>query len=162
MKSLSIVSEENSSVLWNIYDIPGKTAIACVTWSTYALLFLRLSSSVITSLSKRLSTWAIVIAGGLLSNVWDFWQCLDAGVVTDMERPGTCKRTYFCFLSFSFSKRGVVPHSQHIHPPLKVIGKQSIVNSLNHYSQTFPVSGPLCTLTIHREPQRAFPYTYRL
>ena len=80
----------------------------------------------------------------------------------DMERPGTCKRTYFCFLSFSFSKRGVVPHSQHIHPPLKVIGKQSIVNSLNHYSQTFPVSGPLCTLTIHREPQRAFPYTYRL
>lgn len=89
MKSLSIVSEENSSVLWNIYDIPGKTAIACVTWSTYALLFLRLSSSVITSLSKRLSTWAIVIAGGLLSNVWDFWQCLDAGVVTDMERPGT-------------------------------------------------------------------------
>lgn len=104
MKSLSIVSEENSSVLWNIYDIPGKTAIACVTWSTYALLFLRLSSSVITSLSKRLSTWAIVIAGGLLSNVWDFWQCLDAGVVTDMERPGTLLNILQCTKQFPTTK----------------------------------------------------------
>lgn len=104
MKSLSIVSEENSSVLWNIYDIPGKTAIACVTWSTYALLFLRLSSSVITSLSKRLSTWAIVIAGGLLSNVWDFWQCLDAGVVTDMERPGTLLNILRCTKQFPTTK----------------------------------------------------------
>ena len=104
MKSLSIVSEENSSVLWNIYDIPGKTAIACVTWSTYELLFLRLSSSVITSLSKRLSTWAIVIAGGLLSNVWDFWQCLDAGVVTDMERPGTLLNILQCTKQFPTTK----------------------------------------------------------
>ena len=104
MKSLSIVSEENSSVLWNIYDIPGKTAIACVTWSTYALLFLRLSSSVITSLSKWLSTWAIVIAGGLLSNVWDFWQCLDAGVVTDMERPGTLLNILRCTKQFPTTK----------------------------------------------------------
>ena len=104
MKSLSIVSEENSSVLWNIYDIPGKTAIACVTWSTYALLFLRLSSSVITSLSKRLSTWAIVIAGGLLSNVWDFWQCLDAGVVTDMERSGTLLNILQCTKQFPTTK----------------------------------------------------------
>ena len=104
MKSLSIVSEENSSVLWNIFDIPGKTAIACVTWSTYALLFLRLSSSVITSLSKRLSTWAIVIAGGLLSNVWDFWQCLDAGVVTDMERPGTLLNILRCTKQFPTTK----------------------------------------------------------
>ena len=104
MKNLSIVSEENSSVLWNIYDIPGKTAIACVTWSTYALLFLRLSSSVITSLSKWLSTWAIVIAGGLLSNVWDFWQCLDAGVVTDMERPGTLLNILQCTKQFPTTK----------------------------------------------------------
>ena len=104
MKNLSIVSEENSSVLWNIYDIPGKTAIACVTWSTYALLFLRLSSSVITSLSKWLSTWAIVIAGGLLSNVWDFWQCLDAGVVTDMERPGTLLNILRCTKQFPTTK----------------------------------------------------------
>ena len=104
MKNLSIVSEENSSVLWNIYDIPGKTAIACVTWSTYALLFLRLSSSVITSLSKWLSTWAIVIARGLLSNVWDFWQCLDAGVVTDMERPGTLLNILRCTKQFPTTK----------------------------------------------------------
>ena len=104
MKNLSIVSEENSSVLWNIYDIPGKTAIACVTWSTYALLFLRLSSSVITSLSKWLSTWAIVIARGLLSNVWDFWQCLDAGVVTDMERPGTLLNILQCTKQFPTTK----------------------------------------------------------
>ena len=100
MKSLSIVSEENSSVLWNIYDIPGKTAIACVTQSTYSLLFLRLSSSAITSLSKWLSTCTILIAGGLLSNVWDFWQCLDPGVVTDMERPGTLLNILRCTKQF--------------------------------------------------------------
>lgn len=104
MKSLSIVSEENSSVLWNIYDIPGKTAIACVTRSTYSLLFLRLSSSAITSLSKWLSTCTILIAGGLLSNVWDFWQCLDPGVVTDMERPGTLLNILRCTKQFPTTK----------------------------------------------------------
>ena len=104
MKSLSLVSEENSSVLWNISDIPGKTAIACVTWSTYSLLFLRLSSSKITSLSKCPSTWAILITGGLLPNVWDFWQCLDAGVVTDMERPGTLLNILQCTKQFPTTK----------------------------------------------------------
>ena len=61
-------------------------------------------ASSLCSLSKRLSTWAIVIAGGLLSNVWDFWQCLDAGVVTDMERPGTLLNILRCTKQFPTTK----------------------------------------------------------
>lgn len=70
----------------------------------FIVLFENLSSSKIISLSKWLSTRAILIAGGFLSNVWDFWQCLDTGVVTDMERPGTLLKILQCTKQFPTTK----------------------------------------------------------
>lgn len=72
----------------------------------------------------------------------------------DAGRPGSCKHVYFCCLLFSFSTRGMPSKSGHTSSS-EITEKLSTVNSLDH----FVVSGPLCTLTIYREPQRTFIYT---